>query len=139
MFNHVLLAIDLAHKDEQKKALLAAQKYIDEGSHVYIVSVIPPLEGGSFVQSFLPADYDKHLIEKTQAALKAFTQKNLTSASSINHLVAHGKIYEKITDIADELDIDLIIASASSGQRHAFGPNVARIVRNANCSVLVVR
>lgn len=142
MFNNVLLAIDLAHPKEQTAALEAAKQYANNGSHLYVVSIIPPLEGGGFVQSFLPMDYDKELIQKGQEALHAFTQEYLPQVENIKHLVAHGKVYEKITDIADQLDIDLIITMASiekDRQSNAFGPNVARIVRNSDCSVLVLR
>ncbi len=142
MFKNILLAVDLAHKNEQDSALEAAKKYADEGSNLYVVSVIPPLEGGGFVQSFLPANYDKELIEKGQKALHEFTKSHLSQVKNIKHLVVHGKVYEKITDIAEQLDIDLIITMASikqDRQSSGFGPNVARIVRNSDCSVLVLR
>lgn len=139
MFNNILLAVDLSDEAAHEKALQAAQKHLDAGSHLYVVSVIPAFEGGGFAQSFLPPDYDKNLIEKAQVALRAFTEKYLSDVDNVSHLVAHGKIYEKITEIAAELDIDLIIALASGENRHAFGPNVARIVRNSHCSVMVLR
>ncbi len=142
MFKNVLLAVDLAHKKEQGAAIDAARKYAEEGSELYVVSVIPPLEGGGFVQSFLPADYDKNLIESCKKSLHEYTEESLPGIPHIKHLVVHGKVYEKITDIAEQLDIDLIITMASIKKDHnssGFGPNVARIVRNSNCSVLVLR
>ncbi len=142
MFKNVLLAVDLAHPKEQNEALEAARKYAEEGSTLYVVSIIPPLEGGGFVQSFLPANYDAELIKKGQDALHEFTKKHLPNVEHIKHLVAHGKVYEKITDISEQLDIDLIITMASikkDKQSTGFGPNVARIVRNSDCSVLVLR
>lgn len=142
MFQNVLLAIDLAHKEEQKAALEAAKKYADEGSNLYVVSIIPPVDGGGFIQSFLPANYDKELIGKAQEALHDFTRSHLAGVSNIKHLVAHGKVYEKITDISEQLNIDLIITMASikkDKDSSGFGPNVARIVRNSDCSVLVLR
>ncbi len=142
MFNNVLLAVDLAHKEEQEAALVAAKKYVDEGSHLYVISVIPPVEGGGFVQSFLPANYDQDILSKAQAALHEFTASHLPEVDHIKHITAHGKVYEKITDIAEQLDIDLIITMASikkDKQSSGFGPNVARIVRNSECSVLVLR
>lgn len=142
MFKNILLALDLAHKDEQDAAIEAAKQYLQENSHLYIVSVIPPLEGGGFVQSFLPANYDKELIEKGREALHEYTAKYFQPANNIKHVVVHGKVYEKITDVAEQLNIDLIITMASikkDSQSSAFGPNVARIVRNSECSVLVLR
>ncbi len=142
MFKNVLLAIDLAHKDEQQPALEAALKYANEGSNLYVITVVPPIEGGGFVQSFLPANYDKELLDKTQQALHDFTASHLPCVDHIKHIAAHGKVYEKITDISEKLDIDLIITMASIKKdkySSGFGPNVARIVRNSNCSVLVLR
>lgn len=142
MFKNVLLAVDLAHADKQDAALTAAKEQVQAGSHLYIVSVIPPLEGGGFVQSFLPADYDKELIAKGKAALREYVDPHFPDSDNISHIVVHGKVYEKITDVAEQLDIDLIITMASvqkDRQSSAFGPNVARIVRNSRCSVLVLR
>lgn len=142
MFKNVLLAVDLAHQEEQKPALEAAKIYAAAGCHLFVVSVIPPLEGGGFIQSFLPADYDAELIKKGQDALHQFTASHLSNVDNIKHLVVHGKVYEKITDVAEQLDIDLIITMASikkDRQSSGFGPNVARIVRNSECSVLVLR
>lgn len=139
MFDKILLAIDLAHEAGHEKAVAAAKSYLATGSHLYIVSVIPTFDAGGFARSFLPADYDKHLLEKAQVTLREFSEKRLSGFDNISHMVAHGKVYEKITDIADELKIDLIIATASTGGHKAFGPNVARIVRNSHCSVMVLR
>lgn len=141
MFNNILLAIDLAYQEHHEAALNAAKTYAQNGAQLFAVSVIPPLEGGGFVQSFLPPNYDAELIEKGQSALHDFTAKYLPEVDGIKHLVAHGKVYEKITDIAEQLNIDLIITMASTKDKHSsgFGPNVARIVRNSNCSVLVLR
>lgn len=142
IFKNVLLAIDLAHPNEQAEALKIAKEHADAGANLYVVSVIPPLEGGGFVQSFLPAGYDDELIKKGQEALHEFTKSHLPDVTSIKHLVVHGKVYEKITDVAVQLNIDLIITMASiqkDKQSSAFGPNVARIVRNSDCSVLVLR
>ncbi len=142
MFENVLLAIDLAHPEEHQPALEAACKHVAEGSRLYVVSVIPPVDGSGFVQSFLPMNYDKALIEKAQEALHQFTASHLDGIKGIKHIVAHGKVYEKINDIAEKLEIDLIITMASikkDKQSSGFGPNVARIVRNSDCSVLVLR
>ncbi len=139
MFKNVLLAIDLANKEAHDKAFALAKQYVEAGSELYVVSVIPPVEGGGFVQSFLPPDYDKRLLEQAHAALCQFSDNKLVGLKNVHHLVAHGKVYEKVTDIASELNIDLIITMASMQKHRAFGPNVARIVRNSDCSVIILR
>lgn len=55
--------------------------------------------------------------------------------------VLHGTIYDEILRAADTLQIDVIVTAS---HRPAFrdnlpGPNSARVVRHARCSVYVVR
>lgn len=143
MFKNVMLALDLNELASQEKALMVAKEYAEQGANLYVVSVIPPLESGGFWQSYLPANYDKEVLKKAQSCLNEVTQQYLPEIENIKHLAAHGKIYEKICDIAEQLEIDLIITMATRKKKHqhhsGFGPNVARIVRNADCTVLVLR
>ncbi|MPV85674.1 universal stress protein [Ostreibacterium oceani] len=143
MFKNVLLAIDLNHKNQHQAAIDAAKQHAEMGSQLYVVSVIPLIETEGFVSSFLPQGYDKALIEKGQNVLREFTQTHLSGVDNIKHLVTHGKVYERIVEMAEQLSIDLIITTANNpvDPKHPnnFGPNVARISRNAGCSVLIIR
>lgn len=140
MFNKILLTIDLNNKS-QEKAVSIAKEHLAKGATLYVMTVIPPVEGGGFVASFLPANYESKLTETVKKDLHAFTDKHFDNPGEIQHIVSHGKIYEEITDVSEELNVDLIIASAAthSLKGYGFGPNVARIVRNATCSVITVR
>lgn len=140
MFNKILLTVDLNNKN-QEKAVGIAKEYLAKGAAVYVMTVVPPIEGGGFVTSFLPGDYESKLSEKVKQDLHDFTGKYFDDPSGIKHIVAHGKIYEQITDISEELGVDLIIASAATDslKGQGFGPNVARIVRNSTCSVITIR
>ena len=55
--------------------------------------------------------------------------------------VGHGTVYEEILHAAKRIDADLIVMAAHRpGQAdYLLGPNAARVVRHAECSVLVVR
>ena len=70
--------------------------------------MISPLDGGGFVQSFLPENYDNVLIEKGREALYQLTDEYLPEVRDIKHLVVHGSVYQKVTDIAEQLGINLI-------------------------------
>lgn len=140
MFKKILLTIDLNNKN-QEKAVNIAKEHLAKGAALHVMTVIPPIEGGGFVASFLPGDYESKLSEKIKKDLHDFTDKYFDNPKEIKHIVAHGKIYEQITELSEELGVDLIIASAATDslKGHGFGPNVARIVRNSTCSVITVR
>ena len=59
----------------------------------------------------------------------------------IRHVVATGRIYEEILRLATQTDAGLIVVGAHKAdlKDYLLGPNAARIVRHANCSVYVVR
>ncbi len=141
MFKNVLITIDLDNKEKHIAVLEAAKKYAEEGSKLYIISVLPSLDAGGIVSTFLPKNYDKKIVDKASEELHNFTKDKLPNIENVKHIVTHGRVYEKITLAAEKLDINLIItmASNSSNNNGGFGPNVARVARNSNCSVLILR
>jgi nucleotide-binding universal stress UspA family protein len=56
-------------------------------------------------------------------------------------IVAAGKIYQEILRVADEVGADLIVMGSHRPELsdYLLGPNAARVVRHADCSVMVVR
>jgi universal stress protein F len=56
-------------------------------------------------------------------------------------VVAHGRPWETIVDIAEQKRASLIVVGATGTGEHRnhFGPTAERVVRHAACSVLVVR
>jgi nucleotide-binding universal stress UspA family protein len=53
----------------------------------------------------------------------------------------HGTIYQRITETADRLEIDLIVMTAHrpSLKDYLVGPNTARVSRHTDCSVSILR
>ncbi len=60
---------------------------------------------------------------------------------SVQHIVGEGTVYEVILDMAEKVEADLIVMASHRPelQDYLLGPNAARVVRHAKCSVLVVR
>ncbi len=60
---------------------------------------------------------------------------------SIRHVVVTGNVYEEILRVARADGASLIVIGAHKPDFHDFllGPNAARVVRHADCSVMVVR
>ncbi|MBL4786278.1 MAG: universal stress protein [Cohaesibacteraceae bacterium] len=141
MFKRVLLAIDLQQKDSWDKALPTGIEYAKAfGCTLHVMTVVPNF-GSSIVGSFFPKDHEEQVMEGTNKALHGFVTENIPSDISVQHIIGHGTAYEEILRVAEEIDCDLIIMGAHRPKMEDYllGPNAARVVRHANCSVLVVR
>jgi len=77
----------------------------------------------------------EHLNELVSAALDE------AQNAKVRHIVATGRIYEEVLNLADKSNPSLIVVGASKADFADFllGPNAARIVRHSKCSVYVVR
>ena len=141
MYNHVLLAVDLDDENSWAKALPTAVECVKAfEATLHLVTVVPDFGTTTIVQ-FFPNDYENHVLEKAQRELHAFSEKHVPAGVSVLHHIRHGTIYEEILRTAKRNEIDLIVLAAHRPELRDYllGPNAARVVRHAECSVLVVR
>jgi universal stress protein F len=143
MTRSVLCAIDLSHTESEGKVLRTAARLADlDGAKLAVITVLPDY-GMSIVGSYFRDGYSKQAAVDVQKALVAFGADTLGSAVNdrIQHIVAFGRAYEEILHAADKSDADLIVIGAAKPAIGDFllGPNAARVVRHAHCSVHVVR
>ncbi len=141
MYKTILLAIDLNESSSWEKALpVAVEQAATGGGKLHIVSVVPDF-GMAIVGSFFPDNYEKKALAEADKALDAFVAKNVPAEIEVAHTVGHGTIYKEVLATAARIGADLIVmASHRPVQRdYLLGPNAARVVRHATCSVLVVR
>ena len=141
MFKHILLAVDLEHDKTWAKALSVSIEYAQAfGSTLHVMTVVPDF-GMSIVSTFFPKDHEKKVLEHAVEKLHAWAAANVPEAIPIQHIVGQGTPYEEILRVAGENPIDLIVMGSHRPTMEDFllGPNAARVVRHANCSVLVVR
>lgn len=141
MYRHVLLAVDLAQPESQQKAVETAVQYARAfGSTLHVITVVPDF-GLSIVGGFFPKDQEKQALEHARQALHRYTAEHIPEGIPVQHIVGHGSVYEEILRYAKTVACDLIVmASHRPGlQDYLLGPNAARVVRHATCSVLVVR
>lgn len=110
------------------------------GGKLNVVTVVPTF-GMSIVGSFFSEDHEKKMLEETQKNLHIFTAKHMDDPKNAQHIIARGNIYEEVLIWAGKLSADLIVVGAHrpNAADYLLGPNAARIVRHAQCSVLVVR
>lgn len=141
MFKDILLPIDLPNRASQMKvAEIAIQQARQSGARLHAMTVVPSF-GLAMVGSYFPQDFEKRAIEDTTEALRSFCEEVMPDDVTVQHVVAHGTIYSEILRVAEELGCDLIVMASHRPELkdYLLGPNAARVVRHAQCSVMVVR
>jgi len=141
VFKDILLAIDLNDEGSWTKALPVALDFVRAtGGTLHVMTVVPDF-GMSIVGQFFPKGYEKGIAEKVLVALKAFVKTHVPDDVKTQRIVGEGTVYEVILNMADKIHADMIVVSSGRDDLKDFllGPNAARIVRHAKCSVTVVR
>ncbi len=141
MYNDILLAVDLADDTSWSKSVPAAvdlSRCYDAKLHV--MCVVPDF-GMTLVASFFPEDYEKNALAEAKKRLHEWSKDNLPVDLPVQHVVGHGKPYDEIIRVANEIDCDLIVIGAlrADNAGYELGPTAARVLRHAKQSVLVVR
>ena len=141
MFKNILLPIDLGEKTSWQKPLAVAIDMCRKSDAVLRVMTVVPDFGMNIVAQYFPKGYEKEVREKTLEQLKAFVKEHVPSDITVKHAVGEGSIYETILSIAKQTNSDLIVMESLRPELkdYLLGPNAARVVRHAECSVLVVR
>ena len=141
MYKDILLAIDLGNDESWRKSVPTAVEYAKVfGSTLHVITVVPDF-GMSIVAAYFPKDHEKKALAECNDKLHAFTKEHIPAEVPVQHIVACGTAYEEILSMSEKINCDLIVLGSHRPEMKDFllGPNSARIVRHANCSVLVVR
>ncbi len=141
MYKELLLPVDLNSEASWEKALptvLALAEKFDARLHV--MTVVPDF-GMAIVGTFFPKDFEKKALKQANEALHAWVKQRVPAGVIVQHVVAHGTVYEEVLRVAREIDADLIVMASHRPELkdYLLGPNAARIVRHADRSVMVVR
>ena len=140
MFKKVLATIDLGDLESSKTVVEAALELIVGEDTLHVVCVVPDF-GVGVVGSFFPGGHEEEALKKANKALHDFTSASVPKSVEVQHVVAHGNVYEEIIDAADRVGADIIVVGSHRPKLkdYLLGPNAARVVRHAPQSVLVVR
>jgi len=141
MYHDILLAVDLSDEHSWNKALptaVALSAAFKAGLHV--MTVVPEF-GLPAVGQYFPADYEAKLHDQVAQQLAAFVGEHIADHAKVQRIVAAGKVYQQIVDTAERIGADLIVMGSHRPELsdYLLGPNAARVVRHARCSVMVVR
>ncbi len=141
MYKKILHTVDLNEDASWKKALPTAVEYAKAfGADLHVATVLPDF-GMPMVRGFFPDDFQEKAQTDVEDKLAAFCAEHIPSEIGTHSVVRVGNVYEEILKLADEISCDLIVMASHRPELkdYLLGPNAARVVRHANCSVLVVR
>jgi len=136
MYKSILVPIDLAHSDVGEAMIKRAVLLSDENATITLLHVIGDIP--AYAQSYLPEGQLQQNLEETRKALSAVAE---AAGVETDVVVRYGSPSPVILDEADERDCDLIIiASHHPGIKdYLMGSTASRVVRHADCSVLINR
>ena len=149
MTTKILVPIDLADMPTMEKVLTAAvQQAESSGGHLTVMTVVPDMITGIDYRYAIRGEtggseeYDmREIVQEALERLNAVVADRTPSGMQVDTLARHGVVYEQVLNVAEELGVDQIVIGAHRPAVSDFllGPNTARIVRHANCSVNVIR
>lgn len=141
MYKEILLPIDLNDVASQRKAVETAIALARAfGARVHVQTIVPDF-GMPLVAGYFPEDFEGKALENANRALHDFVKQTFPDDVSVQHIVAHGSIYQEILACAKEIGAHLIVMASHRPDLadYLIGPNASRVTRHADCSVLVVR
>ncbi len=143
MTNSVLCAIDVSNEAGDSAALKTAARLAAlDGAQLDVIAVVPDY-GLSQVGSFFSKDHHDKMVEDANKKLHEIVTNTLGKDQDdmVRHVVATGRVYEEVLSLAEKTNPSLIVVGARKTdlKDYLLGPNAARVVRHATCSVYVVR
>lgn len=143
MTNSVLCAVDVSNGDDDINVIRkAAQLAAFDSAQLDVIAVVPDF-GMSQVGAFFGKDHHDKMVSEAKIHLNALITKALDAGQNdkVRHVIATGRAYEEVLGLAKKTDASLIVVGAHKADLadYLLGPNAARVVRHAKCSVYVVR
>jgi nucleotide-binding universal stress UspA family protein len=141
MFTSILVPVDLAANSGKRRALAVAvdmaRRY---DADLTVMTVIPDF-GMSIVGSFFEEGFAERALAEAASKLGAFCAEHVPADLRRHERVAQGSIYDEVLRAAREIGCDCIVMGSHRPELkdYLLGPNAARVVRHAPCSVVVVR
>ncbi|MGB0697454.1 MAG: universal stress protein [Rhodospirillaceae bacterium] len=146
MYAQILVPVDLDNRHDWSFTLPKAISFVQaaqstgQRTMLHVMSVVPQF-GMSLVGQFFPQGFESEMSDKVLEMLKAKTAEVVPKDLPHRHIVAEGTVYEAVLSMSRKVNADLIVIGSHRPELkdYLLGPNAARVVRHASCSVLVVR
>ena len=136
MYKTILVPIDMAHVAEGKGIVDIAKEHADKGAKITLLNVVEEIP--NWAASAIPAGVIEKSKEESRRQLEALAE---ASGPNVEARMRSGHPYNTILDEAKKTGADLIIITSHRPglQDYLLGSTAAKVVRHANCSVLVIR
>ena len=136
----ILMPIDLTDNVSWQAALREALLMVGDDGTLHVVSVLPDF-GLAQVSGYFKKNYEKEALVAFGKALTDWINTNVPDHVNVRPHILHGTIYDEILRASEKLAIDVIVMGSHRPvfRDYLLGPNAARVVRHARCSVYVVR
>ncbi|WP_165390283.1 universal stress protein [Thalassococcus sp. S3] len=149
MAGKLLVPIDLVQESSWRKALPQAFALAGAtAADVTIMTVVPEIMAGLDWRYSIRGETGgseelkiDDLLQRARARLQEIGVDYAPEDVEFDLIARYGTVYEEILNVADELPATQIVMAAHrpSLSDYLIGPNTARVVRHATCSVQVVR
>ncbi len=136
----VLVSVDTSDADCWPMLRRAVQPYAVGGNTIHLAHIVPEQEALGPLSQFIPAGFAEQHRKSTHVLLETMS-KDLPEGLTVKLHMRTGHVYVEILDLAEDIEADLIVVGSNRPDLsdYLIGPKAARIVRHANCSVLVAR
>ena len=136
MYQKIIIPIDLSHVDKAPKMIAAARQLAGPDAKLWLVHAIEGLPG--YASAHVTGGVMETSRVSAREQLEALAD-DLCADAAVE--VRDGKAATVILDIADENGADaIVIASHRPDLRdYLLGSTAGRVVRHAQCTVLVLR
>ena len=141
MYKNILLTVDLSDDGSWVKAAPTAVEMCKAfGANLHLLTVVPDM-GMPLVGEYFPENYEEEMAKSAAALIADFANTQFPDDLKPQIHIASGSIYKEILRVAEETNTDVIVMASHRPELsdYLLGPNAARVVRHANCSVMVVR
>ncbi|CAD7027861.1 universal stress protein [Pseudorhizobium endolithicum] len=136
MYSKIIVAVDAAAIDKADRIVPRAVKLLREGGSIVLVSVVEDLPG--YVLAEVPVGISLDARREAEARIEDLRRRHGLAATIE---VRQGAPARELLTAAAEHDADLIILASHKPDfsNYFLGATADRIVRHAQCSVLVDR
>ena len=140
MYKRILMPVDFTEPGISAPALRRVKAFATlTGADVRLVNVLSLIPFAYL--EYVPADFDHVERGRAEAELKKTAASLELEEGRVTTSVRLGGVYHEVLAEAKEWGADLIVVGSHrpSMATYLIGSNAAKIVRNAQCSTLVVR
>ena len=141
MYATILLPVDLNDEHSWRKPAPTAVALCRAFKAALHVVAVAPEFGLPIVAKHFPPDYEARMHREFGERLRSFVAEHISADVAATPHLMHGQVYVEVINAARGVGADLIVMGAHRPELRDYllGPNAARVVRHAPCSVMVVR